>query len=93
MRNSVVRARGLGVALLACAVLGACTDRKRYANDADTGAAAPATKRDMSETEKAPDSTAGVSRMTGKPGIAGDTSGRTRTDQSPAGRAKGKPPG
>ena len=53
MTHSISRAAtALLVALLAAS---ACSDgASRHATDGDTGAAAPATKRDMSETQNAP---------------------------------------
>ena len=70
----------LAVAVLALALAPAvgCNSHKGdYAKDGDTGAAAPAATRDLSETKKAPDSTTGVSRSTGRPGISGDSMGRS----------------
>lgn len=66
---------------------GACSG-KEYAQDGDTGAAAPATKRDMSETVGAPDSTDGINQRSGRPGVAGDTSGRRDPTQTPRPRPK-----
>jgi hypothetical protein len=79
------------IALLAVAALGACTGKSRYARDGDTGAAAPATVRDMSATPNAPDSTAGVSRPTGRPGAAGDTLGSGKGGASPVGAPRRTP--
>ena len=69
------------VGLVAGAVLAGCSTGE-YVGDGDTGRAAPATVRDMSETQRAGDSTAGHSRRTGRPGIAGDTLGRRSGSQS-----------
>ena len=69
------------------AVASACTG-KEYAQDGDTGAAAPATKRDMSETVGAPDSTDGINQRTGRPAVAGDTSARRDPTQTPRPRPK-----
>ena len=60
----------------------ACGDSSKHASDGDTGAAAPATVRDMSTTPRAPDSTTGVSNPTGQPGAAGDTMGARARDSS-----------
>jgi hypothetical protein len=65
-------------ALIALAAAGACTTkggRTTYANDGDTGAAAPATKIDMSATPNAGDSTSSpaLPQATGRAGSAGDT--------------------
>lgn len=58
-----------------------------HRTDGDTGAAAPATVRDMSATPQAGDSTAGVANPTGQPNVAGDTMQARATDptRSPAG--------
>ena len=84
-------------ALLATIVLaaaGACGDGSKHATDGDTGAAAPATVRDMSATPNAPDSTAGVSNPTGQPNVAGDTTSARVRDSSKgpnAGSPVGRP--
>jgi hypothetical protein len=86
---------GLRAALaftLAIAVAGACTDKSKHATDGDTGAAAPATVRDMSATPNAGDSTAGVSNATGQPSSAGDTLGARARDSS-KGSTAGTPAG
>jgi hypothetical protein len=86
---------GLRAALaftLAIAVAGACTDKSKHATDGDTGAAAPATVRDMSATPNAPDSTTGVSNPTGQPSIAGDTLSARARDSSKGPKA-GSPAG
>ena len=73
---------GLALALALAPALGASvgcnTHKDQYVREGDTGAAAPATKRDLSETKNAPDSTAGVSRRTGQPGVSGDSLGRRK---------------
>jgi hypothetical protein len=74
------------------AVAGACTDKSQHATDGDTGAAAPATVRDMSATPNAGDSTAGVSNATGQPSSAGDTLGARARDSS-KGSTAGTPAG
>jgi hypothetical protein len=63
----------------------ACGDGSKHASDGDTGAAAPATVRDMSATPNAPDSTAGVSNPTGRPAMAGDTTGARMRDSTRGG--------
>ena len=80
----------LGAILLGSA--GACTDKSKHATDGDTGAAAPATVRDMSATPNAPDSTAGVSNPTGQPNVAGDTTS-ARVRDSSKGPNEGTPAG
>ena len=90
------------VALLPVMLLaaGGCGDKSKYSKDGDTGAAAPATVKDMSATPQAGDSTTGVSNPTGQPGSAGDTSGARARDSSrgarggsPVGGASGVTPG
>jgi hypothetical protein len=49
--------------------------KTQHAVDGDTGAAAPATVRNMSATPGVPDSTTGVSQPTGTSMPAGDTLG------------------
>ena len=64
-------------ALLLAAACSAEGGREDYANDGDTGAAAPATVI-TPNAPQTPDSTAGVSERSGQPGVAGDTlSGRS----------------
>jgi len=75
-----------GATILAFALLAsvaACGDRSKHATDGDTGAAAPATTRDMSATPSIGDSTTGVSNPTGQPSAAGDTMGARRRDSTP----------
>ena len=82
-------------ALLATILLtsaGACTDKSKHATDGDTGAAAPATVRDMSATPNAGDSTTGVANPTGQPNVAGDTTGARVRDSSKGPKA-GSPAG
>lgn len=76
------------------AAAGACGDGSKHATDGDTGAAAPATVRDMSATPNAGDSTSGVANPTGQPGMAGDTMGARMRDSSKgpnAGSPVGRP--
>lgn len=90
---TVLRAvRAALVPMLALAVAGACTDKSKHATDGDTGAAAPATVRDMSATPNRGDSTTGVSNPTGQPSAAGDTLGARARDSSKASTA-GRPAG
>ena len=67
------------------AAVGACGDGSKHATDGDTGAAAPATVRDMSATPNVGDSTAGVSNPTGQPNVAGDTTSARVRDSSKGG--------
>ena len=87
MHRGMLRAAG---ALVITVALAGCGDKSRHAADGDTGAAAPATVRDMSATPRAGDSTAGVSAPTGQPGAAGDTTGARAADPK-ARRRTGKP--
>ena len=80
----------LGAIVLVTA--GACGDGSKHATDGDTGAAAPATVRDMSATPNAPDSTRGVANPSGQPNQAGDTTG-ARVADSTKGPKAGTPAG
>jgi predicted small lipoprotein YifL len=67
-----------GAALVALTALAACgggAKTPEYANDADTGAAAPATQQTLSPNPSMGDSTVGMSRGTGVGNMAGDTTG------------------
>jgi len=81
------------------AAASACGDGSKHATDGDTGAAAPATVRDMSATPNAGDSTTGVANPTGQPASAGDTMGarmrdstRQGSNASPVGGGSGTRP-
>jgi hypothetical protein len=78
--------------MMLLAVAGACGDSSKHATDGDTGAAAPATVRDMSATPNAPDSTTGVANPTGQPNVAGDTTSARVRDSSKGPKA-GSPAG
>ncbi|HEU4565019.1 MAG TPA: hypothetical protein VFS05_10240 [Gemmatimonadaceae bacterium] len=70
----------LALALVAAA---ACSTKEvKYSGDADTGAAAPATVRDMSETQGAPGTTDSLSERTNRPGASGDRMGRANPSSS-----------
>lgn len=72
-------------------LLAGCGDRSTHASDGDTGAAAPATKVDMSRTPRPGDSTPTVANPTGRRDAAsGDTTG-SRVLDSTKGRTAGKP--
>lgn len=73
--TNIIRSRLLaGSAAAVLIALAACNNTpKQHAADGDTGAAAPATVRDMSATPKAGDSTAGVTPPTGSSAPAGTT--------------------
>jgi hypothetical protein len=74
-----------GAAAVAC-------EPSKHASDGDTGAAAPATVRDMSATPGVPDSTSGVSNPSGAPSTPGDTLGGRGRDSS-KGPTAGRPAG
>ena len=78
--------------MILLAAVGACGDGSKHASDGDTGAAAPATVRDMSSTPNAPDSTTGVANPTGQPNVAGDTMS-ARVRDSSKGPNAGSPTG
>jgi hypothetical protein len=80
------------LATIVLAVAGACGDGSKHATAGDTGAAAPATVRDMSATPNAPDSTAGVANPSGQPNQAGDTTS-ARVRDSSTGPNAGSPVG
>jgi len=73
--------------VLATLSIGACGEKPRHAADGDTGAAAPATQRDMSATPAAPDPTTTSAATTSQPTTAGDSAART----TKAGRNQGTP--
>ena len=79
--TDLIRLRRLAIgALITGALVTGCGKKSDDANmqhraDGDTGAAAPATQRDMSATPGVPDSTTGVSSPTGTAAPAGDTLG------------------
>ena len=81
-RTNVFRARHAALLPVILFAVAACGDKSQHASDGDTGAAAPATVRDMSATPNARDSTAGVSNPTGQPSSAGDTLGARARDSS-----------
>lgn len=74
MRNGWIGVGAMGVAVL-LAGCNAKGGRSDYANDGDTGAAAPATVMDSSRTPNNGDSTLSprLPQATGRPGPAGDT--------------------
>ena len=63
----------LGAALLAACGGEMKTPPPNYANDADSGAAAPATQQTLSPNPAMGDSTQGLQDRTGRPGVAGDS--------------------
>jgi ABC-type oligopeptide transport system substrate-binding subunit len=67
--------RSIAVAALVLATLSlsACGEKSKHAADGDTGAAAPATQRDMSATPATPDPTTTSATTTSQPMTTGDT--------------------
>ncbi|HEY2066208.1 MAG TPA: hypothetical protein VGG84_09645 [Gemmatimonadaceae bacterium] len=90
--SSARRARLLSTAVvLAAGSLAGCGDRSTHASDGDTGAAAPATKIDLTRTPRPGDSTPAVAKPAGGADAAsGDTAG-TRAKDSARARSAGKP--
>lgn len=80
--GSARAARGLlaAAALALTTFVAGCGESSKHATDGDTGAAAPATVRDMSATPQLGDSTAGVANPTGGANPAGDTLGARGLD-------------
>ena len=70
--------RPITVAMLVLTALsvGACGEKSKHAADGDTGAAAPATQRDMSATPAAPDPTTTSAATTSQPTTARDSATR-----------------
>lgn len=98
MRNSTTMMMAAAATVFS---LAACTKggREDYADDAEGGAAAPAAVQTFN-APGGPDSTAGISRRTGRPASAGDTTsaagkGTIQTNdntRSVPGAATGTPP-
>lgn len=80
-------------ALLAatCVASSACKQPGKYAGDNDTGAAAPATKTNVSETHGAGDSAAGTASPVTRATVAGDTTGRRGPTGTPGPGTKKRP--
>lgn len=78
-------------AALVLAATAACSGPKGgaqdtgYAQDADTGAAAPATESGITPMQP-PDSTTGVASPTGRPGVAGVPQARSSDVAAPDGK-------
>jgi hypothetical protein len=90
--HRIVRGAGILSLVLVAGVIG-CGPKSDHV-PGDTGAAAPATTRNMSATPGVPDSTAGVSNPTGRPSNPGDTlgaRGRDTTKGPKAGTPVGPP--
>jgi hypothetical protein len=87
------RARLVWVAALlgATALVGGCGDRSRHASDGDTGAAAPATKLDLTRTSRAADSTPATANPAGAPNTTSVDTAGARARDSVRGRSARKP--
>jgi hypothetical protein len=64
--------------VVAAPTISACGEKSKHAADGDTGAAAPATQRDMSATPAAPVPTTTSGAATSQPMTTGDTVTRSR---------------
>ena len=73
--RGIWRGAAIVVAAASFAACGAEGGRTEYANEGDSGAAAPATKIDMSATRDSGATTDSLSQRTGQRGVAGDTAG------------------
>jgi hypothetical protein len=90
--SSACRARALSAAVvLAAGSLAGCGDRSTHASDGDTGAAAPATKIDLTRTPRPGDSTPAVAKPAGGTGVASGDTGATRAKDSTRARSAAKP--
>ena len=88
------RATFLTYPIVAASLLvAACGGSKapEYANDGDTGAAAPATQQTLSPNPTMGDSTMASARGTGAPAMAGDTMGATGKSAGVPDSTRGKP--
>jgi hypothetical protein len=65
--------RRAAIALVLLAACGGGGGRPEYANEGDTGAAAPATQQTLSPNPAMGDSSTGLQGRTGQPGMAGDS--------------------
>jgi hypothetical protein len=82
----------LGAAATALAACGGGEMKTpKYANDGDTGAAAPATQQTLSPNPGMGDSTVGMSRGTGVGNAAGDTAGAFGKAAGQSGAIPGQP--
>ena len=80
----------LAAGLLACSPSGGASGTG-YAGDGDSGAAAPATRQELSPNPAMGDSTVGMSRGTGEGNMAGDTSGAFGQSAGAHGAVPGQP--
>ncbi len=86
------RARASALALVLLAACGGGQEgRPEFANDGDTGAAAPATQQTLSPNPAMGDSTQGLQGRTGLPGTAGD-SGNPAVTRPDTSRGQNLPP-
>jgi hypothetical protein len=79
-----------GATLVACGG-GGQDARATYANDADTGSAAPATQQTLSPNPAMGTNTQGLQDRTGRPGVAGD-SGQPAVAPMDARKGQNPPP-
>jgi hypothetical protein len=88
-----MRTTTIASAVLASALLAACGggNQPKYANDADTGAAAPATQQTLSPNPGMGNSTQGMQERTGQPQAAGD-SGQPAITPLDTSRGQNRPP-
>lgn len=77
--------------MLACGGPSGGASGTGYAADGDSGAAAPATKQELSPNPAMGDSTTGMSRGTGEGNMAGDTSGAFGKAAGAHGAVPGQP--
>jgi hypothetical protein len=90
-----MRATTITGAALAATLLAACGGggkQPEYANDADTGAAAPATQQTLSPNPAMGDSTQGLQERTGQPQAAGDSGRPTITGGMDTSKGQNAPP-
>lgn len=85
------RVAGATLVALLAACGGGDMKTPKYANDADSGAAAPATQQTLSPNPGMGDSTVGMSRGTGVGNMAGDTTGAFGKAAGQHGAVPGQP--
>jgi hypothetical protein len=91
-RSRLVPTAALALSCVSATVL-ACSGGSKgsYANEGDTGAAAPATQQTLSPNPSMGDSTVGMSRGTGEANAAGDTAGAFGKAAGAHGAVPGRP--
>ncbi len=96
IRTRLVSITALALSATAASIV-ACSGSKGsasgtgYANEGDTGAAAPATQQTLSPNPSMGDSTVGMSRGTGEANAAGDTAGAFGKAAGTHGAIPGRP--